>query len=200
MRNWKYVLLSAAMITSFSADVYAAKFVDKIKSGVKKVKNKFKNKYAMDSKDAKKLKKAMSPISELGVTIKGMKNFVKLVKNMPKKAGVVDGVFQEKISEASEEVAEDIESLNLNKASGTLKSIFTDLYKSIKEAIKTVSNLVKAYDVRDKKDQDATKKKEIYKKLTAIRDGLKKMSEAMQDKLEPKKASKIKSDEDDEEE
>lgn len=179
------------MATSFMSEVHCAKFTDKVKSKFKKVKSKFSNKYAMSSKDARTLTKAVSTMSELGSTIRGMKKFVKLVKNMPKQAGKQDASFKDKIKEATATVTDDIDIMNFSKTSGTLKSIINDLYKSIGKAVETVAGLMKTYNV-DEDDKDAAKKKVIYSKLKAIHEGLEEIYEAMQNKLEPNKNKKVK--------
>ena len=202
MRNWKLLLLSAAMTLSFTTDVYGAKFLNKIKSGVSKVKssvkNKLSNKNAMNSKDAKRLKKAISPMAEYGGTIDGMKDLVKLVTNMIKKAGVPDEGFAEKVEAAAKKVKAHVKSMNFAKASGTLKEIFKDIYKSVQETMVVASDIKKTYEDNEDRDAEGV----MRGKLSAIHKELGKIRDAMQDKLEPnnKRSEKLKSDEDDEDE
>ena len=211
MKNWKVFLLSVAMATSFVTDVHCAKSTNKetkaksgsnkvknvwnkgsnkVKIGWNKIKNKFSNKDAMDSKDAKVLKNAVSTMSELGSIIPGMQKFAKLVKNVTKQAGKQDESFKNNIEDVAKIVTENINSrgAKLRSASGTLKSIINDLYKSIGKAVETVAGLMQTYDV-DEDDKDAAKKKVIYGKLIAIHKGLKQIYEAMKNQIEPEAAS-----------
>lgn len=200
MKNWKVFLLGVAMATSFVTDVHCAESTNKetkaksgsnkVKIGWNKIKNKFSNKDAMDSKDAKVLKNAVSTMSELGSIIPGMQKFAKLVKNVTKQAGKQDESFKNNIEDVAKIVTENINSrgAKLRSASGTLKSIINDLYKSIGKAVETVAGLMQTYDV-DEDDKDAAKKKVIYGKLKAIHGGLTKIYKAMKNQIEPEAAS-----------
>ncbi len=210
MKNWKVFLLSVAMATSFVTDVHCAKSTNKetkaksgsnkVKIGWNNIKNKFSNKDAMDSKDAKVLKNAVSIMSELGHVIGGMTEFAKIVEDMPKKAGVADGLVERKIKVATKIVTENINSrgTKLRSASGTSRSIIKELYESIGKAVEKVAGLEKAYK-KVKDGEDVVKKKTMRNKLIAIHKGLKQIYEAMKNQIEPN-AKSVEDNEDEQEE